>query len=40
MDALVLTAAETIDSTLVSFDTELTEHGAEHPKDVLEHHLE
>ena len=39
MDALVLTAAEAIDSTLVSFDTELIEHGAEHPEDVLEHHL-
>lgn len=35
MDALVLTAAEAIDATLVSFDTELIEHGAEHPEDVL-----
>ena len=35
MDALVLTAAEAIDATLVSFDAELIEHGAERPEDVL-----
>jgi hypothetical protein len=35
MDALVLTAAEAIDATLVSFDAELIEHGAEHPTNVL-----
>jgi predicted nucleic acid-binding protein len=35
MDALVLTAAEAIGAMLVTFDTELFEHGGEHPKDVL-----
>jgi predicted nucleic acid-binding protein len=35
MDALVLTAAEAIGAMLVTFDTELIEHGGEHPKDVL-----
>jgi predicted nucleic acid-binding protein len=34
MDALVLAAADAIDATLVSFDRELIEHGAEHPADV------
>ena len=36
MDALVLTAADAIDGTLVSFDSELIEHGAIAPDDVLE----
>ncbi|SDX89010.1 type II toxin-antitoxin system VapC family toxin [Halobellus clavatus] len=35
MDALILAAAEAVDATLVSFDSELREHGAEHPADVL-----
>ena len=35
MDALILAAAEAADATLVSFDSELREHGAEHPTDVL-----
>ncbi|WP_158059567.1 type II toxin-antitoxin system VapC family toxin [Halorussus halophilus] len=35
MDALVLTAANAIDATLVSFDNELVEHGAEQPTNVL-----
>lgn len=35
MDALVLAAAEAIDATLVSFDAELTEHGAESPENLL-----
>ena len=35
MDALVLSAADTIDATLVSFDAELVEHGAKQPQDVL-----
>ncbi|ELZ20262.1 PilT protein domain-containing protein [Halosimplex carlsbadense 2-9-1] len=35
MDALVLAAADAVDATLVSFDSELIEHGAEHPTDVL-----
>lgn len=35
MDALVLAAADAIDATLVSFDAELVEHGAERPKDVV-----
>lgn len=34
MDALVLAAAEAIDATLVSFDAEMVEHGAELPSDV------
>lgn len=34
MDALVLTAAEAIDATLVSFDTELVDHGAVHPENI------
>ena len=36
MDALVLAAADAIDGTLVSFDSELIEHGAITPADVLE----
>jgi predicted nucleic acid-binding protein len=35
MDALVLTAAEAVDATLISFDNELVEHGAELPTDIL-----
>lgn len=35
MDALVLTAADAADATLVSFDGELVEHGAVLPEDVL-----
>ena len=34
MDALVLTAAEAVDATLVSFDGELVDHGAVRPGDV------
>lgn len=34
MDALILAAADAIDATLVSFDTELVEHGAKHPENV------
>ncbi len=35
MDALILAAADAVDATLVSFDTELLEHGAEHPENVI-----
>jgi len=35
MDALVLAAAEAVDATLVSFDAELIEHGAEHPETMI-----
>jgi len=35
MDALILAAADAVDATLVSFDTELVEHGASNPGDVL-----
>lgn len=35
MDAMVLAAADAIDATLVSFDSELVEQGAERPRDVL-----
>jgi predicted nucleic acid-binding protein len=35
MDALVLASAEAIGATLVSFDGELVEHGAEPPENVL-----
>jgi predicted nucleic acid-binding protein len=35
MDTLILTAADAIDATLVSFDTELIENGAKHPRDVV-----
>ena len=35
MDTLILTAAEAIDATLVSFDNELVEQGAELPKNVI-----
>jgi predicted nucleic acid-binding protein len=35
MDALILAAADAVDAVLVSFDSELVEHGAEHPDDVI-----
>ncbi|ELZ08029.1 PilT protein domain-containing protein [Natrinema thermotolerans DSM 11552] len=35
MDALVLAAAHAVDATLVSFDAELREHGAERPQDLI-----
>jgi len=35
MDALVLAAADAIDATLITFDAELMEHGAEQPTDLL-----
>lgn len=35
MDALLMAAADAIDATLVSFDNELVEHGAELPDSVL-----
>jgi predicted nucleic acid-binding protein len=35
MDALILTAAESADATLVSFDSELQEHGALPPGEVV-----
>lgn len=35
MDALVLAAANAVDATLVTFDTELIDHGAELPENVL-----
>lgn len=35
MDALVLAAADAIDATLVTFDSELLEHGGESPEAVL-----
>jgi len=34
MDAMILAAADAIGATLVSFDSELLEHGAERPQDV------
>jgi len=34
MDALVLAAAEAVEATLVSFDSELIEHGAKHPNEI------
>lgn len=36
IDALVLTAADAIEGTLVSFDRELVEQGAVRPEEVLE----
>lgn len=36
MDALILAASEAADTTLVTFDSELREHGAVSPEDVLE----
>lgn len=35
MDALVLAAADAADATLVSFDSELQEHGAKDPQDLV-----
>ena len=35
MDALVLSCANSIDATLVSFDAELQDHGAKHPEGVI-----
>jgi len=35
MDALVLASADAIDATLVSFDNELIEHGAEPPDELI-----
>ncbi|WP_336361976.1 type II toxin-antitoxin system VapC family toxin [Halalkalicoccus salilacus] len=35
MDTLILTSAESIDSSLVSFDAELVEHGAIEPEELL-----
>ena len=35
MDSFILAAAEAIDATLVSYDSELVEHGAKQPADVL-----
>ena len=35
MDALILAAADAVDAKLVSFDSELVEHGAEHPADLV-----
>ena len=35
MDALILAAADAIDATLVSFDAELVEHGAERPENII-----
>jgi len=34
MDALILAAADAVDATLVSFDSELVDHGAKRPVDV------
>lgn len=36
MDALVLAAADAVDATLVTFDGELVDHGAELPADAFE----
>lgn len=35
MDALILAAAEGVDATLVTFDTELADHGGALPQDLL-----
>ena len=35
MDALVLSCANSVGATLVSFDAELRDHGAKHPGDVI-----
>jgi predicted nucleic acid-binding protein len=35
MDALLIAAAEAVDATLITFDSELLEHGAKRPQDVL-----
>jgi len=36
MDAFILVAADAVDATLVSFDSELVGHGAETPAEVLQ----
>ncbi|WP_435098502.1 type II toxin-antitoxin system VapC family toxin [Halorubrum sp. N11] len=36
MDAMILSAADATDATLVSFDTELVEHGAELPQQLVD----
>ena len=36
MDAMILSAADAADATLVSFDSELVEHGAELPQQLLD----
>lgn len=35
MDALLIAAADAVDATLITFDSELLEHGAKRPQDVL-----
>jgi len=35
MDALILTAADAVSATLVSFDAELLDHGAKRPENLL-----
>ncbi|NGM69431.1 PIN domain-containing protein [Natronolimnobius sp. AArcel1] len=35
MDAIVLAASDAVDATLVSFDGELRDHGAERPQDLI-----
>jgi predicted nucleic acid-binding protein len=35
MDALILAAATAVDATLVSFDQELIDHGAQHPTEMV-----
>ncbi|WP_092907375.1 type II toxin-antitoxin system VapC family toxin [Halostagnicola kamekurae] len=35
MDALILAAANSVNATLVSFDSELREHGAKRPQDLI-----
>jgi len=36
MDAMILSAADAADATLISFDSELVEHGAELPQQLLD----
>ena len=36
MDAMILSAADAADATLVSFDSELVEHGADPPQQLLD----
>jgi predicted nucleic acid-binding protein len=36
MDAMILSAAEAVEATLVSFDSELLDHGAEPPQQFLD----
>ncbi|QSG01566.1 PIN domain-containing protein [Natranaeroarchaeum sulfidigenes] len=35
LDALLVAAADAVDATLITFDSELLEHGAKRPQDVL-----